>query len=78
MISGQRRVTLAVVGIALMGSGVFIVGRLAWADHNASAIADVPSARGVVLRNLAAEAARAADDYDGAARHLSFSFRAEK
>jgi hypothetical protein len=29
-----------------------------------------------VLRNLAAETARAADDYDGACPHRSFSFRA--
>jgi len=37
---------------------------------------DVAPTRGVVLRNLAAETARAADDYDGACPHRSFSFRA--
>jgi len=41
VLSDHRRVMLAVVGIAIAASGLFIAGRLAWADHNASAIADV-------------------------------------
>jgi len=41
VVSSHRRVTLAVVAIALLGSGLFITGRLAWANWNPSAVADV-------------------------------------
>jgi hypothetical protein len=41
VLSNQRRIMLAVVGIALAGSGAFMAGRLAWGDRNASAVADV-------------------------------------